>query len=74
MLGPYYADAGARYLDLWRHQCHQRSESSDRHPRTTFGAVMVNVNKSSVSSEARAFIPNHPLGVDLFNSKRTAEG
>ena len=32
-----------------------------RHPRTTFGAVIVNVNKLSVSA-------NYPLGVDLFNS------
>ena len=26
-----------------------------RHPRTTFGAVVVNVNKRSVSADARAF-------------------
>ena len=45
-----------------------------RHPRTTFGAVIVNVNKRSVSADTRAFIPNYLLGVDLFNSKRKVEG
>ena len=47
------------------------------HPLTAFGAVVVNVNKRSVSAEARAFTPNYPLlGVDLItcNSKRTVEG
>ena len=37
------------------------------HPRTTFGAVIVNVNKRSVSADARAFTPNYLLGVDLFD-------
>ena len=45
-----------------------------RHPCTTFGAVIVNVNKRSVSANARAFIPKYLLGVDLFTSKRTVEG
>ena len=45
-----------------------------RHPRTTFGVVAVNVNKRSVSADARAFTPNYLLGADLFNSKRTFEG
>ena len=40
-----------------------------RHPRKTFGAVVVDVNKRSVSADALAFIPNYLLGVDLFNSK-----
>ena len=47
------------------------------HRRTTFGAVIVNVNKRSVSAaDARTFTPNYLdlLGVDLFNSKRTGEG
>ena len=38
-----------------------------RHPRTTFGAVVVIVNKRSVSADARAFSPNYLRGVDLFN-------
>ena len=37
-----------------------------RHPRTTFGAVIVYVNKLSVSADARAFTPTYLLGVDLF--------
>ena len=41
-----------------------------RHPPTTFGAVIVNVNKHYVSADARPFTPNYLLGVDLFNSKR----
>ena len=45
-----------------------------RHARTTFGAMIVNVNKRSVAVDARAFISNYLLGVDLFNSKRTVEG
>ena len=45
-----------------------------RDQRTTFVAVIVNVNKRSVSADARAFTPNYLLGVDLFNSKRTVEG
>ena len=45
-----------------------------RHQRTTFGAVIVNVNKRSVSAGARTFTPNYLLGVDLFISKRTVEG
>ena len=45
-----------------------------RNQRTTFGAVIVNVNKRSVSAHARAFIPNYLLGVDLFDSKRTVDG
>ena len=45
-----------------------------RHPRTTFGALIVNVNKRSISADAGAFIPNYQLSVDLFNSKRTDEG
>ena len=36
-----------------------------RHPRTTFGAVTVRVNKRSVSADAHAFTPNYLLGVDL---------
>ena len=52
---------------------HQTSEVI-RHPRTTFGRVIVNVNKRSVSADARTFIPNYLLGVDLFDSKRTVEG
>ena len=44
-----------------------------RHLRTTFGAVIVNVNKRSVSADARKFTPNYLLGPDLFNSKRTVE-
>ena len=39
-----------------------------RHPCTTFGAVIVNVDKRSVSADACAFTPNYLLGVDLFNS------
>ena len=38
-----------------------------RHPRITFGAVIMNVNKRSVSADARGFTPNYLLGVDLFN-------
>ena len=45
-----------------------------RHPRTTFGGVVVNVNKRSVSTDAFALIQNYILGVDLSNSKRTVEG
>ena len=47
-----------------------------RHPRTTFGAVIVNVNKRSVTADARVFTPNYLdlLCVDLFNSERTVEG
>ena len=43
---------------------------------STFRVVAVNVNKRSVSADARAFIPNYLLGVDLdlFNSKRSVEG
>ena len=55
---------------------HQPSESSDSswpYSRTTFGAVVVNINKRSVSADASAFIPNYLLGVDLFDSKRTVE-
>ena len=44
-----------------------------RHPRTTFGAVVVDINKRPVSADARAFISNNLLVVDLFNSKRTVE-
>ena len=44
------------------------------HPRTTFGTVVVNVNKGCVSANARAFTPNYLLGVNLFNSKRTVKG
>ena len=29
------------------------------HPRTTFRAVIVNVNKRSVSADVRAFTPNY---------------
>ena len=36
-----------------------------RHPRTPLGAVIVNVNKCSVSADARAFITNHLLDVNL---------
>ena len=45
-----------------------------RHPRPTFGVVVVNVNKRSVSADARAFTPNYLLGVDLFNSECIVEG
>ena len=38
-----------------------------RHPRTTFGAVVVNVNKRSVKLST-------VQGVDLLNSKRAVEG
>ena len=55
-------------------RAHQPSDQVIRHPRTTFGAVIVNVNKRLVSTEVRAFTPNYLLGVDLFNSKRTVEG
>ena len=44
-----------------------------RSSSTTFGASFKH-NKRSVSADARAFIPNYLLGVDLFNSKRTVEG
>ena len=46
------------------------------HPRTTFRVVDMNVNKRSVSLDARASTPNYllDLGVGLFNSKRTVEG
>ena len=52
-----------------------RTNQVIHHPRTTFGAVIVIVNKRYVSADARAFIPNYLLGVyiDLFNSKRTFE-
>ena len=46
-----------------------------RHPRTTFGAVVVKVNKIFVTADARAFFENRSitvLGVNL-NSKRTVE-
>ena len=67
-------DAAARHLQQWRHQCAPTQVNQViRHPRTTFGAVIVNVNKRSVSADARTFTPNL-LGVDLFNSKRTVEG
>ena len=39
----------------------------------TVGAVVVNVNKRSVSEDARILIPNYLVGVDLFNSKRIVE-
>ena len=45
-----------------------------RHPRTTCGVVIVNVNKRSVSSDASAFTLDYLLGVDLVNSERTIEG
>ena len=45
-----------------------------RHPHTTFGAVVVNVKKRFVSADARAFIPNYLLSVDVLNSKRTLKG
>ena len=67
-------DADERHLRQWRHQCAPNQVNQViRHPRTTFGAVIVNVNKSSVSTDARAFTPTYLLGVDLFNSKRTVE-
>ena len=37
-----------------------------RHQRTTFGKVAVNVNKRSVSADARAFVPNYLLDVVYF--------
>ena len=46
----------------------------NRHPCTTFGTVIVKVNKRSVSADAHAFVSNNLLGVDLFDSKRTVEG
>ena len=52
---------------------HQPSESSDSSSTHNFGAVVVNVNKRSVSADARAFTPNYLLGVDLLNSNRTVE-
>ena len=47
-----------------------------RHPRTTCGVVIVNVNTRSVTADARVFTPNYLdlLCVDLFNSERTVEG
>ena len=67
-------DAAAKHLQQWRHQCAPTQMNQEiRHPRTTFGAVVVNVNKRSVSADARTFTPNYLLGVDLFNSKRTVE-
>ena len=51
-----------------------RTNQVIRHPCTTFRAVVVTVKKRSVSADARAFIPNYLLGVDLFHSKRTVEG
>ena len=70
-----FSDAAARHLQQWRHQCAPTQVNQViRHPRTTFGAVIVNVNKRSVSADARTFTPNYLLGVDLFNSKRTVEG
>ena len=69
------SDAAARHLQQWRHQCAPTQVNQViRHPRTTFGAVIVNVNKRSVSADARTFTPNYLLGVDLFNSKRIVEG
>ena len=56
------------------HQPSESSDSSSRHPCTTFGAVIVNVNKRLVSADAPAFTPNYLLGVDLFNTKCTVEG
>ena len=44
-----------------------------RHTLTTFGAVVMNVNKRSVSADARAYTPNYLLGISV-NSKRTVEG
>ena len=44
------------------------------HPRTTSGAVIVNVNKRYVSADARTFTSNYLLDVDLFNSKRNVDG
>ena len=44
-----------------------------RHARTTCEAMIENVNKRSVSADARAFISNNLLGVDLFISKRTVK-
>ena len=68
----YLCDAAARHLQQWQHQC--APTQVIRHPRTNFGAVIVNVNKRSVSADGRTFTPNYLLGVDLFNSKRTVEG
>ena len=36
------------------------------YPRTTFGAVVVNVNRRAVSADARSFTPNYLQGVDLL--------
>ena len=44
-----------------------------RHRYTTFRALVVNINKHSLSADARAFMPNYLLSVNLFNSKRTVE-
>ena len=47
-------DAAARHLQQWRHQCAPTLVNQViRHPRTTYGAVIVNVNKRSVSADAR---------------------
>ena len=43
---------------------HQPSESSDSSSKHNFGAVIVDVNKCSVSADARAFTPNTLLGVE----------
>ena len=45
---------------------HQPSDQVICHPRITFGAVIVKVNKRSVSADARTFTPNYLLGVDLL--------
>ena len=73
--GRLSGDAAARHLQQWRHQCAPTQVNQViRHPHTTFGAVIVNVNKRSVSADACTFTPNYLQGVDLFNSKRTVEG
>ena len=46
-------DAAARHLQQWRHQCAPTQVNQViHHPRTTFGAVIVNVNKRSVAARS----------------------
>ena len=50
------------------------SDSPSTHNFRGQGCDYVNVKKRTVSADALSFIPNYLLRVDLFNSKRTAEG
>ena len=59
------------------HQPSESTKSSDSSSTHNFrggDCECKQVNKRSVSVDARAFIPNHLQGVDLFNSKSTVEG